>query len=58
MINGSLLIAEKRGSKPPPTVSAIIMNRKFKPIKASKLKPSALPNPIINRPFLTSIFSI
>ena len=59
MINGSLLIAVKRGSKPDTLkVSAIIMNRKFKPINVSKLKPNALPNPILINLFFTILFSI
>lgn len=52
-INGSLLIALNRRFNSLLIVFAIITNRKFKPIKASKLKPSALPSPIFHQPLFT-----
>lgn len=52
MNNGLLLIIPKRRFKVPLIVPAIITNRKFKPMKASKLKPSALPNPTLINYFL------
>lgn len=56
MYNGSLLISLKRLFKVPSIVPAIITNRKFKPMKASKLKPSALPNPTLINYFLQLYF--
>ena len=47
MVRGSALMAAKSIFNSPLIVKAIIVNRKFKPTNASKLKPSALPNPIL-----------
>ncbi|MHA2288303.1 MAG: hypothetical protein ACXABG_05910 [Promethearchaeota archaeon] len=47
IIRGSALIDAKSRFNSPLIVKAIIVNRKFNPTNASKLKPSALPNPII-----------
>ena len=58
MYNGSLLITLKRMFKVPLIVPAIITNRKFKPMKASKLKPSALPKPTLINYFYNCIFNL
>ena len=56
IINGSAVILLNSAFKVPLTVYAIIMKRKFKLIKASKLKPNALPNPILINLFLELYF--